>query len=74
MRFRVMIRVKLDSSLQLVKALRNVGNLLECHTTLEKGSGTNGTGKITKDLDVNPTVVNSESLVDIVIGVGESGT
>ena len=28
--------------------------------------------KCTKDSDFNPSVVNSESLVDTVIGVGES--
>ena len=27
-----------------------------------------------KDSDFNPSVVNNESLVDTVIGVGESGT
>ena len=37
-----------------------------------KGSGTKGKGKCTKDSDLNPSVVNSESLVDTVIGVGES--
>ena len=30
--------------------------------------------KCTKDSDFNPSVVNSESLVDTVIGVGESAT
>ena len=39
-----------------------------------KSSGTKGKGKCTKDSDFNPSVVNSESLVDTVIGVGESGT
>ena len=42
----MMTRVKADSLLQLVLALKNS--------------------------DFNPSVVNSESLVDIVIGVGES--
>ena len=37
--FRVMTRTKLDSLLQLVKALRNVENLMECHTTLERVVG-----------------------------------
>ena len=37
-----------------------------------KGSGTEGKGKFTKDSDFNPSVVNSESLVDTVIVVGES--
>ena len=37
-----------------------------------KGSGTKG--PITKDSDFNPSVVNSESLVGIAIGVGGSGT
>ena len=39
-----------------------------------KSSGTKGRGKSTKDSNFNPSVVNSESLVDTVIGVGESGT
>ena len=29
-------KVKLDSLLQLVKALRKEDNLMECHTTLER--------------------------------------
>ena len=36
------------------------------------GSGTKGKGKIIKESDFNPSVVNNESLVDT--GVGESGT
>ena len=39
-----------------------------------KGSGTKGLRNCSKDSDVNPSVVNSESLVDTAIGVGESGT
>ena len=39
-----------------------------------KGSGTKGKGKIIKDSDFNPSVVNNESLVDTAIGVGDSGT
>ena len=31
-----MTRVKLDSLIQLIKAMRNVENLMECHTTLER--------------------------------------
>ena len=39
-----------------------------------KSSGTKVQRKNAKDSDFNPSVVNSESLVDTVIGVGESGT
>ena len=39
-----------------------------------KGSGSTGKEKSTKDSDFNPSVVNSERLVDIVIVVGESAT
>ena len=39
-----------------------------------KSSGTKGKGKCINDSDFNPIVLNSESLVDTVIGVGESGT
>ena len=34
--FRVVTSVKLDSSLQLVTALRKVENLMECHTSLDR--------------------------------------
>ena len=37
-----------------------------------KGSGTKDKEKCTEDSEFNPSVVNSESLVDTVIGVGES--
>ena len=67
-----MTRSKLDSLLQLVKALRKVENLMDCHTTLERVVARRAKEKCTKDSDVNPSVVNSESLVDTVIGNGES--
>ena len=38
------------------------------------GSGTKDRGKMHKGLGYNPSVVNSECLVESVIGVGESGT
>ena len=45
---------------------------MECHTTLETGSGTKGKRiNAKKDSDFNPSVVNSESLVGTAIGVGE---
>ena len=66
-----MTRTKLDSLLQLVKALRKVENLMECHTTLEGVVARRAKGKCIKDSDFNPSVVNSESLVDIAIGVGD---
>ena len=47
---------------------------MECHTTLERVVARRAKEKCTKDPDFNPSVVNSESLVDIVIGVGESVT
>ena len=72
--FRVMTRVKLDSLLQFVEALRKVEKLMECHTTLERVVARGAKVKCTKDSDFNPSVVNSESLVDTSIGVGESGT
>ena len=68
-----MIRVKLDSSLKLVKALRMAENPMECHTTLEK-SGTKGKRKCTKDSDFNPSVVSRDVLEDTAIGAGESAT
>ena len=64
-----MTRTKLDSLYQLVKALRKVENLIECHTTLERVVARRAKEKCTKDSDFNPSVVNSESLVDTVIGV-----
>ena len=73
--FRVMTRVKLDSLLQLVKALRKVENLMECHTTLERVVARRAKEKCTRNSDFNPSVVNSESLlVDTVIDVGEPGS
>ena len=56
------------------KALRKVENLTECHTTLERVVARRALEKCTKDSDLNRSVVNSESLVDTVIGVGESAT
>ena len=47
---------------------------MECHTTLERVVARSAKEKCTKDSDSNPCVVNSESLVDTEIGVGESGT
>ena len=69
-----MIRGWLGSLLQLVKALRKVENLMECHTTLERVVARRAKEKRTKDSNFNPSVVNSESLVYIAIGVGESAT
>ena len=69
-----MTRTKLVSLLQLVKALRKVENPMECHPTLERVVAQRAKEKCTKDSDFNPSVVNSESLVDTVIGVGESAT
>ena len=60
------------SLLQLVKALRKVPNLMECHTALEKVLARNATEKCTKDSENNPSAVSSNNLVDIAIGVGES--
>ena len=57
--------------LQLVKALRKVENLMECHTTLEWVVARRANEKFMEDSNFNPSVVNSESLVDTVIGVGE---
>ena len=47
---------------------------MECHTTLERVVAQRAKEKCTKDSDFNPSVVNSESLVDTAIDVGESGT
>ena len=54
----VLTRTKLDSLLQLVKALRKVENLMECHTTLERVVARRAKEKCTKDSDFNPSVVN----------------
>ena len=64
-------RVKLDSSLQLVKALRKVENL--CRTTLQSVAR-RAKGKCTKDSDSNPSVVSRDVLEDSAIGAGESAT
>ena len=69
-----MTRVKLDSFLQLVKALQKVEDLMECHTTLKRVVARREKETFIKDSDFNPSVVNNESLVDTAIGVGESGT
>ena len=69
-----MTRVKLDSLLQLVKALRKVENLMECHTTLERVVARRAKEKCTKESDINMRLVNSESLLDTAIGVVESAT
>ena len=47
-------------------ALRKVENLMGCHTILERVMARRAKEKYTKDSDFNPSVVNSESLVDIV--------
>ena len=47
---------------------------MKCHTTLERVVARKAMEKCTKDSDFNPSMVNSESLVDTVIGVGESAT
>ena len=47
---------------------------MESHTTLERAVARRAKEKCIKDSDFNPSVVNSESLVDIAIGVGDSGT
>ena len=67
-----MTRTKLDSFLQLVNAFRKVENQKECHTTLERVVARRAKENCTKDSDFFPSVVNSESLVDTVIGVGKS--
>ena len=69
-----MTRTELDSLLQLVKALRKVEKLMECHTTLERVVAQRAKDKFIKDSDFNPSVVNRENLVHTVIGVGESAT
>ena len=69
-----MTRVKLDSLLQLVKALRKVENLMECNTSLERVVARRAKEKCTKESDINMRLVNSESLLDTAIGVGESAT
>ena len=69
-----MTRTKLDSLLQLVKALRKVENLMVCHTTLERVVAQRAKAKCTQDSDFNPSVVISESWVDTEIGVGDSAT
>ena len=60
--------------IQLVKALRNVENLMGCHTTLERVLARRANEKCIKDSDFNPRMVNRDNLVDPVIGVGESAT
>ena len=72
--FRVMIRVKLDSLLQLVKAMRKVENLMECQTTLERVVARRAKEKCAKDSDSNPSVVSRDVVEDTVIGVGELAT
>ena len=58
-----------DSLLQLVKALRKVENPMECQTTLGRAVARRAKEKCTKDSDFNPSMVNSEILVETVIGV-----
>ena len=57
----------------LVKALRKVENLMECHTTLERVVAQRATERSTKESDFNPSVVNSESLVDTANGCWRVG-
>ena len=45
---------------------------MECHTTLERVVAQRAKEKCTKDSAFNPSVVNTESLVNTAIGVGES--
>ena len=59
--------------LKLVKAMRKVENLMECHTTLERAVARRAKEKRTEDSDFNPSVVNSVSLVDAVV-LANSGT
>ena len=47
---------------------------MECHSTLDRVVAQRAKEKCIKESDFNPSVVNSESLVDTVIGVGESAT
>ena len=54
------------------KGLAKGGDPMECHTTLERVVAQRAKEKNIKDSDFNPTVVNSESLVDTAIGTGES--
>ena len=51
--FRVMARTKL----QLVKAMRKVENLVECHATLERVVEQRAKDQCTKDSDFNPSAV-----------------
>ena len=56
------------------KGPANGGKLNGVPYNFGKGSGMKGKGKCTMDSDFNLGVVNNESLVDTVIGVGESAT
>ena len=47
---------------------------MERHKTLERVVAQRAKEKCTNDSDFNPSVMNSESLVDIAIGIGASGT
>ena len=49
-----MTRVKLDSLLLFVKALRKVENLMECHTTFERVVARREKGKMRKGLVFQP--------------------
>ena len=48
-----MTRTKLDSLFQLVKALRQKENLMECHKTLERVVAQRTKEKYMKDSDFN---------------------
>ena len=69
-----MTRTIAEFNVQVGKGFAKGGKLMECHTILERVVVRRAKRKFTKDSDFNPSVVNSESLVDIVIGVGESAT
>ena len=69
-----MTRTKLDSLLQLGKALRKVENQIECHTTSERVVAQRAKENCRKDSDFIPRVVNIENSVDTAIGVGDAAT
>ena len=62
------------TKLPLVKAMRKVENLMECHATLERVVAQRAKEKCTKDSDFKPSVVGNENSVDTAIGVGRTAT
>ena len=66
----MMTRVKAGFIAPVGKGLAKGGKPNGVPHNVGKSSGTKE--KCTKDSDFNPSVVNSESLVETVIGVGES--